>query len=170
MKIKKKKSPAKRIEPAPRACQLTAITITPRHNCDEGLTSLYLLGACENLNFQNLISRNNWGSGSCHSGIITHSYRTFGTASFVQPVWKNFMALASARPDCLVSSSGADHGPGLGLARTVTFLYDQPLVSVWSDTSQRLVNHKLAASQPLIRVWLVTNCCSVDKVLIEKPF
>ena len=25
------------------------------------------------------------------------------------PVWKNFMALASASPDCLVSSSGADY-------------------------------------------------------------
>ena len=71
------------------------------------------------------------------------------------------MALASARPDCLVSSSGADYRPGLGLTRTVTFLYDQPLVSVWSDTSQRLVSHKPAASQPLIRVWLVTNWWSV---------
>ena len=36
------------------------------------------------LNFQNAISRNNWDSGSCHSGVITYSYRTFGTANFVQ--------------------------------------------------------------------------------------
>ena len=57
------------------------------------------------------------------------------------------MALASARPDCLVSSSGADYRPGLGL-----------------------VSHKPAASQPLIRVWLATNWWSVDKVLIKKPF
>ena len=68
------------------------------------------------------------------------------------------MALASVRPDRLVSSSGADYSPGLGLARTVTFLYDQPLVSVWSDTSQ-----------PIIRVWLATNWWSVNKVLIGKP-
>ena len=26
-----------------------------------------------------------------------------------QPMWKNFMALASARPDCLVYSSDADY-------------------------------------------------------------
>ena len=82
----KKKSPAKRIDPAPRACQPIAITTTPSLYCAEGLTGLYLLGAYENINFQNSISRNKWGSGSCHSGItsITHSYRTFGIASFVQ--------------------------------------------------------------------------------------
>ena len=80
----KKKSPTKRIEPAPRACQPITITTKPSLYCAEGLTGLYLLGACEILKFQNSISRNNWGSQSCDSGIITHSYRTFGTVSFMQ--------------------------------------------------------------------------------------
>ena len=40
--------------------------------------------------------------------------------------------------------------PGLGLARTVTFLYDQRLVSGWLATSHRLLNLKPAASQPLL--------------------
>ena len=35
--------------------------------------------------------------------------------------------------------------PGLGLARTVTFFYDQPLGSGWPATSQRLVSHEFAA-------------------------
>ena len=68
---------------------------------------------------------------------ILHQYlsvpeirRWYWRGSALVPVWKNFMALTSARPDCLVSSSGADYiRPGLGLARTVTFLYDQPLGS-----------------------------------------
>ena len=58
-KNKNKISPAKRIEPTPRACQPIAITTTPPLYCTEGLTGLYALSACENLNFQNSISRNN---------------------------------------------------------------------------------------------------------------
>ena len=91
------------------------------------------------------------------------------------------MALVSARLDCLVSSSGADYKAWSGLARTVTFLYVQPLVSDWpatgqpqasdrSDTSQRLDSHKPAAIQQLIRGWLATNWWSVNKVLVENPF
>ena len=59
IKIEKKISPAKRIEPAPQACQPIAITTTPPLYCTEGLTGLNSLGACENLDFQNSISRNN---------------------------------------------------------------------------------------------------------------
>ena len=38
---KNKKSPAKRSEPAPRACQPLAITTTPPLHCAEGLTGFY---------------------------------------------------------------------------------------------------------------------------------
>ena len=40
--------------------------------------------------------------------------------------------------------------PGLGLARSVTFLYDQPLVSGWAATSHRLLSFKPAAGQTLV--------------------
>ena len=60
-----------------------------------------------------------------------------------EPVWKNFMALASSRPDCLVSSSGADYKAWSGADQNCN-------VFVRSAASQRLVSHKAAASQPLI--------------------
>ena len=44
-----------------------------------------------------------------------------------QPVWFPVLALTIR--------------PGLGLARTVAFLYDQPLVSGWPVTNSRLVSH-----------------------------
>ena len=44
----------------PRACKPIATTTTPPLHCAEGLTGLYSLGACENLNFQNSISWYNW--------------------------------------------------------------------------------------------------------------
>ena len=50
------------------------------------------------------------------------------------PVWKNFMALASARPDCLVSSSGADYKAWSGAGQNCN-------VFVRSAASQRLVRH-----------------------------
>ena len=43
----KKKSPAKRIEPAPRACQPLAMTTAQPLHCAEGLAGLYSIGACE---------------------------------------------------------------------------------------------------------------------------
>ena len=48
----------------------------------EGLTGLYSLGVCENLHFKMQFLEITEVVG--HSGIITYSYRTFGTASFVQ--------------------------------------------------------------------------------------
>ena len=65
---------------------------------------------------------------------------TFYLINFqLRPVWKHFMALASARPDCLFPSSGADY-------------------RAWSGASQNWnVFVRSAASQPLIRVWLTTN-------------
>ena len=73
-------SPAKRIEPAPRTCQSIAIT-TIRHRFTVLKDSPAFTHSAR---AKTSISRNNWGSRSCHSGIITYSYRTFGTASFVQ--------------------------------------------------------------------------------------
>ena len=58
------------------------------------------------------------------------------------------MALASARPDCLVSSSGADYEAWSETGQNCN-------VFVRSAASQRLSSHKPAASQPLIRGWLV---------------
>ena len=60
-----------------------------------------------------------------------------------KPLWKNFKALASARPDCLVSSSGADYETWSGTGQNCN-------VFVRSAASQRLASHKPAASQPLI--------------------
>ena len=62
------------------------------------------------------------------------------------------MALTSARPDCPVSSYGADY-------------------KAWSWAGQNWkVLVRSAASQPLIRGWLATNWWSVNKVLVDKPF
>ena len=73
------------------------------------------------------------------------------------------MALASATPDCLVSSSGADYKAWSGAGQNCT-------VFVPSAARHRLASHKLAASQTRIRGWLATNWWSVNKVLVEKPF
>ena len=40
-------------------------------------------------------------------GVLSYIFKNL--VLIFLPVWKNFMALASARPDCLVSSSGADY-------------------------------------------------------------
>ena len=73
------------------------------------------------------------------------------------------MALASARTDCLVFSSGADNKAWSGSGQNCN-------VFVQLAVSHRLASHKPAASQPLIRRWLATNWWSVNKVSIEKPF
>ena len=73
------------------------------------------------------------------------------------------MALASARSDCLISSSGADYKAWSGASQNCN-------VFVRSAARQRLAIHKPAASQPRIRGWLATNWWSVNKVLVEKPF
>ena len=73
------------------------------------------------------------------------------------------MTLGSARPDCLVSSSGADYKASSGAGQNCNAF-------VRSAASQRLASHKPAASQPLIRRWLATNWWSVNKVLVEKSF
>ena len=73
------------------------------------------------------------------------------------------MALASTRPDCLVSSSGADYKAWSGAGQNCN-------VFVRSAARQRLASHKPVASQPRIRDWLATNWCSVNKVLVEKSF
>ena len=73
------------------------------------------------------------------------------------------MALASARPDCLESSSGANHKDWSEAGQNCN-------VFVRSAASQRLASHKPAASQPLIRGWLATNWWSVNKILVENPF
>ena len=74
------------------------------------------------------------------------------------PVWKNVMALASARPDCLISSSRADYKARSGAGQNCN-------VFVRSAARQWLASHK-----PRIRGWLATNWWSVNKVLVEKPF
>ena len=72
------------------------------------------------------------------------------------------MALASARPDCLVSSSGADKAwSGAG---------QKCNVFVRSAASERLASQKPADSQALIRSWLATNWLSVNKVLVGNHF
>ena len=73
------------------------------------------------------------------------------------------MALVNARPDCLVSSSGADYKAWSGAGQNFK-------VFVRLAASEQLVSHKPAASQPLIRVWLATNWWSVNKVLVKKTF
>ena len=73
------------------------------------------------------------------------------------------MALASARPDCLVSRSDADYKAWSGAGQNCN-------VFVRSAAGQRLTSHKPAASQSRIRGWLATNWWSVNKVLVEKPF
>ena len=73
------------------------------------------------------------------------------------------MALASARPDCLICSSGADYKAWSGAGQNCN-------VFVRSAARQRLASHKPAASQPRIRVCLATNWWSVNNVLVEKPF
>ena len=74
---------------------------------------------------------------------------------FDEAVWKNFMTLANARPDCLVSSSGADY-------------------KAWSGTGQKCNVFVRSADsqprQPLLRGCLATNWWPVNKVLVEKPF
>ena len=62
------------------------------------------------------------------------------------PVWKNFMALASARPDCLVSSSGADY-------KTWSRADQNCNVFVRSATRQQLASHKPAATLRKIFFW-----------------
>ena len=64
-------------------------------------------------------------------------------------MWKNFTTLARARPDCLVSSSGAVYKTWSGAGQNCN-------VSVRSAASQWLASYKPAASQPLIRGWLAT--------------
>ena len=103
----------------------------------------------------------------------------------MDPVWENFMALASARPDCLVSSSGAEYKTWSGAGQNCkVFVFSaarQRLASGLSATSHRLLSlklaagqlltsHKRAASQPLIRNWLATNWWSVNKVFVKKSF
>ena len=73
------------------------------------------------------------------------------------------MALASARPDCLVPSPGADYKAWSGAGQNCNDF-------VRSAARQRLASHKPAASQPRIRSWLTTNWCSDNKVLVEKSF
>ena len=79
-------------------------------------------------------------------------FRNKNSQSTAHPVWNNFMALASARPDYLLSSSGADY-------------------KAWSGTGQNCnVFVRSEASQPLIRGWLATNWWSINKVLVEETF
>ena len=73
------------------------------------------------------------------------------------------MALASARPDCLVSSSGAEYKAWSRAGQNCNFF-------VRSAARQRLASHRPAASQPRIRDKLATNWWLVNKVLVEKPF
>ena len=73
------------------------------------------------------------------------------------------MVLASARPDCLVSSSGANYKAWSRAGQNCNEF-------VRSAAWQRLASHKPAASQPRILGCLATNWWSVNKVLIEKPF
>ena len=95
------------------------------------------------------------------------------------------MALASARPDCLVSSSGADYKAWSEASQNCNDLersaasqrlashkpqVAQPQASGQSDTTQRLASHKPKASQLLIRGWLATNWLSINKVLVEPKF
>ena len=86
------------------------------------------------------------------------------------------MALISARPDGLVSSSGANckawSGAGQPQAIGCSASSQQPIRHFrgYPATSQRLASHKQAASQPLVRGWLPTNWLSPNKVLVEKPF
>ena len=56
-----------------------------------------------------------------------------------EPVWKNFMALASAKPDCLVASSGSDYKTWSGAGQNCN-------VFVRSAAGQRLANHKPQAA------------------------
>ena len=67
------------------------------------------------------------------------------------------MALASARPDCLVLSSGADYKAWSGAGQNCNLF-------VRSAASQQLASHKSVVSQPLIRSWLATNWCSVNSL------
>ena len=73
------------------------------------------------------------------------------------------MALASARPDSLVSSSGADYKDWSGAGQNCN-------VFVRSAARQGLPSDKLAASQPRIHGWLAANWWSVHKVLVKKAF
>ena len=75
------------------------------------------------------------------------------------------MALASARPGCLVSSSGADYKAWSGAGQNCN-------VFVRSAASQRLANHKPAAGQPLIggqliKFWLKNHFNSIS---IKNPY
>ena len=73
------------------------------------------------------------------------------------------MALASARPDCLISSSGVDYKAWSGAGQNRN-------VFVRSAASQRLASHKPAASQPLIRGWLITNQFRLQILTSQKKF
>ena len=94
---------------------------------------------------------------------IFYKIYTQTTLDVLYSVWKNIMALASARLDCPVSSSGADYKAWSGAGQNCN-------VYVQSAASHRLASHKSATIQPLIRGWLAINWWSVNKVVVEKPF